>query len=104
MNLFSCSIKNRGVHNFACRLRTVFTRFGFLEERIRRALYAVIDALHKYDSAPTFYIPAIVLNLHVALVSAFTEDGAEIGIHRYERNGYRSLQRRNEVLWRKTSY
>jgi hypothetical protein len=35
--------------------------------------------------------------------SAITEDGAEIGIHRYVGNEYRSLQRRNEVLWRKTS-
>jgi hypothetical protein len=94
MNLVSFSIKTKGVHNFARRLWTVFTRFGLSEARMRRALYAVIDTLRKYNAAPTFFIPAIVLNRHVALIREITNDGAEIGIHGFVHNDYRSL---NEV-------
>ncbi len=91
MNLVSFSIKTKGLHNFARRLWTVFTRFGISEARIRRALHAVIDALHEYDGAPTFFIPAIVLSRHIALIKEIANLGAEIGIHGYVHNDYRFL-------------
>jgi hypothetical protein len=37
MNLISFSIKTKGAHNFARRLATVFTRFGFSETPTRQA-------------------------------------------------------------------
>jgi peptidoglycan/xylan/chitin deacetylase (PgdA/CDA1 family) len=91
MNLVSFSIKTKGVHNFARRLWTVFTRFGISEGRTRRALHAVIDALRQYDGAPTFFIPAVVLRRHPALIMDVASCGAEIGIHGYVHNDYRCL-------------
>ena len=91
MNLIAFSMKTKGVRNFARRLWTVFTRFGISEKRTRKALYALIDLLHKYHAAPTFFIPAVVLQRHPSLLRAISGDGAEIGIHGYVHNDYRSL-------------
>jgi peptidoglycan/xylan/chitin deacetylase (PgdA/CDA1 family) len=91
MNLVFFSLKTKGVHNFARRLWTVFTRFGITEARTRRALYTVIDVLRRDNSAPTFFIPAIVLSRHPQLIMKIVDSGAEIGIHGYVHNDYRSL-------------
>src|SRR5712692_6473933 len=91
MNLVSYSIRTKGVHTFARRLGTVFTRFGFSETASRRALYAIMNSLHAYNAAPTFFIPAVVLGRHPALIAEIAQDGAEIGVHGYVHNDYRSL-------------
>lgn len=91
MNLVTYSIKTKGLYNFARRLRTVFTRFGFTDSPIRHALYTIIDALQRYNGAPTFFIPAVVLDRHPQLISEIALDGAEIGIHGYVHNDYRML-------------
>ena len=96
MNLVSFSIKTKGIHNFARHLWTVFARFGFTEARIRRALYAVVETLRKYDAAPTFFIPAVVLQRHVGLMRNIVDDGAEVGIHGYVHNDYRSLDQASQ--------
>jgi len=97
MNLISFSIKTKGLHNFARRLWTVFTRFGFSEARTRRALHTVVDALRQYNAAPTFFIPAVVLRRHPALLAEIAHCGAEIGIHGYIHNDYRTLSRREQL-------
>ena len=91
MNLVSFSIKTKGAHNFARRLWTVFTRFGVSEVRTRKALYAIVDSLRPYNSAPTFFIPAVVLGRHPGLIAEIAGQGAEIGIHGYVHNDYRTL-------------
>src|SRR5215469_17320823 len=91
MNLVSFSIRTKGSYNFARRLRTVFTRFGFIESPIRHALYTIMDTLQQYNGAPTFFIPAVVLDRHPKLISEIALDGAEIGIHGYVHNDYRLL-------------
>lgn len=91
MNLIAFSMKTKGLRNFARRLWTVFTRFGFTETRTRAALYALIDLLRDHHAAPTFFIPAVVLQRHPALLAALARDGAEIGIHGYVHNDYRTL-------------
>lgn len=91
MNLVSFSIRTKGVHNFARRLRTVFTRFGFSDNVTRRALLALLQALQPYQTAPTFFIPAVVLNRHPKLISEIAQRGAEIGIHGHVHNDYRTL-------------
>jgi peptidoglycan/xylan/chitin deacetylase (PgdA/CDA1 family) len=91
MNLVSFSIKTKGVANFARRLRTVFTRFGFSERRTRRALLIAIQTLQSHGSAPTYFIPAVVLNRHPKLIAEIASRGAEIGIHGYVHNDYRTL-------------
>jgi len=91
MNLVSFSIKTKGAHNFARRLWTVFTRFGISEVRTRKALYAIVDSLRSYNSAPTFFIPAVVLGRHPGLIAEIAGQGAEIGIHGYVHNDYRTL-------------
>jgi peptidoglycan/xylan/chitin deacetylase (PgdA/CDA1 family) len=91
MNLVSFSIRTKGLHNFTRRLWTVFTRFGFTEVRIRRALYALIETLRAYGTAPTFFIPAVVLRRHPELITKVSYGGAEIGIHGYVHNDYRLL-------------
>ncbi len=91
MNLVVFSIKTKGVHNFARRLRTVFTRFGFTEAQTRRALQAIIDTLRYYNAAPTFFIPAVVLRRHADLIARIASHGAEIGVHGYVHNDYRTL-------------
>lgn len=93
MNLVSFSIKTKGVHNFARRLWTVFTRFGFSEGRVRKSLHALVDSLQRYNSAPTFFIPAVVLRRHSKLIKGIAGSGAEIGIHGYVHNDYRSLNK-----------
>jgi peptidoglycan/xylan/chitin deacetylase (PgdA/CDA1 family) len=93
MNLISFSIKTKGVHNFTRRLWTVFTRFGISEARTRRALHTLVDALHAYNAAPTFYIPAVVLNRHPTLVREVSRSGAELGIHGYVHNDFRTLSK-----------
>jgi peptidoglycan/xylan/chitin deacetylase (PgdA/CDA1 family) len=93
MNLVSFSIKTKGVHNFARRLWTVFTRFGFSEGRVRKSLHALVDSLQRYNSAPTFFIPAVVLRRHSKLIKGIASSGAEIGIHGYVHNDYRSLNK-----------
>ncbi len=45
MNLVAFSIKTQGLHNFARRLWTVFTRFGVSETKTKIALQTVIDSL-----------------------------------------------------------
>jgi peptidoglycan/xylan/chitin deacetylase (PgdA/CDA1 family) len=91
MNLIFFSIKTKGIHNFARRLATVFTRFGFTEMQTRRALRTVVDALQEYQASPTFFIPAVVLARHPALMAEIAGYGAEIGIHGYVHNDYRTL-------------
>src|SRR5947209_8128768 len=91
MNLIAFSMKTKGVRNFARRLWTVFTRFGISETRTRTALYALIELLRKYHAAPTFFIPAVVLQRHPALLADIAGDGAEVGIHGYVHNDYRTL-------------
>ncbi len=91
MNLVTFSIKTKGLGNFARRLRTVFTRFGFSENRTRRALRIIIASLQKYNAVPTFFIPAIVLRRHAALIAEIAQQGTEIGIHGYVHNDYRYL-------------
>src|SRR5215470_10613543 len=93
MNLISFSIRTKGTYNFARRLRTVFTRFGFTESPIRHALYTIIDTLQRYNGAPTFFIPAVVLGRHPQLISGIALDGAEIGIHGFVHNDYRTLSK-----------
>lgn len=91
VNLVTFSIKTKGIHNFGRRLRTVFTRFGFSETQTRRALYTVIESLQEYHTIPTFFIPAVVLERHRALLTEIARHGAEIGIHGYVHNDYRTL-------------
>ncbi len=91
MNLISFSIRTKGIHNFARRLWTVFTRFGITESRTRRALLSTIETLCQYDAAPTFFIPAVVLRRHHKLLAEISRCDAEIGIHGYVHNDYRSL-------------
>ena len=69
MNLVAFSIRTKGAHNFTRRLRTVFTRFGFSETPIRNALYTIIQTLQRYNGAPTFFIPAVVLDRHPRLIA-----------------------------------
>src|SRR6266516_1714716 len=91
MNLVSFSIKTKGIHNFARRLWTVFARFGISVGQTRRALHTVIDALREFNGAPTFFIPAVVLRRHPELIAEIAHRRAEIGIHGYVHNDYRSL-------------
>lgn len=91
MNLVSFSIKTKGVHNFARRLWTVFTRFGITERQTRKALHAIIDSLRAYNAAPTFFIPAVVLSRQSALMAEISGLGAEVGVHGYVHNDYRTL-------------
>src|SRR5579863_5916407 len=93
MNLVSYSIKTKGTHNFTRRLRTVFTRFGFSEAQMRHALYTVIETLHTYGAAPTFFIPAVVLRRHPSLLTEITRRGVEVGVHGYVHNDYRTLNK-----------
>jgi peptidoglycan/xylan/chitin deacetylase (PgdA/CDA1 family) len=51
----------------------------------------MIDALHGHNAAPTFFIPAVVLWRHASLIAEVARGGAEIGIHGYVHNDYRSL-------------
>src|SRR5579859_692260 len=97
MNLVFFSIKTKGIHNFARRLWTVFTRFGFSEAQTRRALHTVVDALQPYNAAPTFFIPAVVLRRHPTLLTEIARSGAEIGIHGYIHNDYRSLSKKAQL-------
>jgi peptidoglycan/xylan/chitin deacetylase (PgdA/CDA1 family) len=92
-NLIAFSIKTKGVRNFARRLWTVFTRFGFSEARTRRSLEATMNSLRRYGSAPTYFIPAVVLRRHRALMALLVGQGAEIGIHGYVHNDFRTLAR-----------
>jgi peptidoglycan/xylan/chitin deacetylase (PgdA/CDA1 family) len=96
MNLVFFSIKTKGMYNFARRIVTVFTRFGFTETPTRRALRTVIDLLREYQASPTFFIPAVVLNRHRALMTEIAGDGAEIGIHGHVHNDYRTLSSREQ--------
>ena len=91
MNLVAFSIRTKGAHNFARRLRTVFTRFGFSDRVTRRALLALVQTLRPYHSAPTFFIPAVVLSRHPQLIAEIARQGAEIGIHGHVHNDYRTL-------------
>jgi peptidoglycan/xylan/chitin deacetylase (PgdA/CDA1 family) len=91
MNLVSFSIRTKGLHNFIRRLTTVFTRFGFSEQQMRRALHTVMDSLRRYDAVPTFFIPAVVLHRHSTLIAEVVCCGAEVGVHGYVHNDYRSL-------------
>ncbi len=93
MNLISFSIRTKGAHNFSRRLRTVFTRFGFSEAQTRYGLHSIVDSLKQFDGAPTFFIPAVVLGRHPALISEIARNGAEIGVHGYVHNDYRTLSR-----------
>lgn len=91
MNLVAFSIKTKGAHNFARRLWTVFARFGFSDARSRRTLLSILATVRQYDGNPTFFIPAVVLRRHPELISEIAYCGAEIGIHGYVHNDYRSL-------------
>ena len=98
MNLVFFSIRTKGIHNFARRLATVFTRFGFTEMPTRRALQTVVNTLQEYQAAPTFFIPAVVLGRHPGLLTEIAGYGAEIGIHGYVHNDYRTLSGREQYL------
>ena len=96
MNLVSFSIRTKGIHNFVRRLGTVFTRFGFSEAPTRRALNTIVDSVQRYTGAPTFFIPAVVLQRHPTLIAEIARKGAEIGVHGYVHNDYRTLSRNQQ--------
>src|SRR5579863_5242503 len=98
MNLVLYSIKTKGTHNFTRRLRTVFTRFGFSEAQTQQALYAIIETLQYYGAAPTFFIPAVVLRRHPTLLSEIAHRGAEVGVHGYVHNDYRTLNKDRQYV------
>jgi peptidoglycan/xylan/chitin deacetylase (PgdA/CDA1 family) len=60
---------------------------------VRKSLHALIDSLRQYSAAPTFFIPAVVLRRHPQLIKGIANGGAEIGIHGYVHNDYRSLNK-----------
>lgn len=91
MNLVAFSIRTKGAHNFARRLWTVFARFGFTDDRSRRTLLSILATVRQYGGNPTFFIPAVVLQRHPELIHEIALCGAEIGIHGYVHNDYRSL-------------
>lgn len=91
MNLVAFSIKTKGAHNFARRLWTVFARFGFSDARSRRTLLSILATVRQHGGNPTFFIPAVVLRRHPELINEIALCGAEIGIHGYVHNDYRSL-------------
>jgi len=91
VNLVSFSIKTKGARTFFRRIHTVFSRFGFSEAPIQQALYTVTDLLQQCEGAPTFFIPAVVLRRHPAMIAKVASSGAEIGIHGYVHTDYRSL-------------
>ncbi len=91
MNLVSFSIRTKGLHNFTRRITSVFSRFGFTELRVRRDLYTVIASLKPYHATPTFFIPAVVLSRHSTLLAEIADELAEIGVHGYVHNDYRTL-------------
>ncbi|MGB8344883.1 MAG: polysaccharide deacetylase family protein [Ktedonobacteraceae bacterium] len=93
MNLVAFSIRTKGAGNFARRLWTVFTRFGFSEAQTRRALLTVVNTLRQHNAAPTFFIPAVVLGRHPSLLTEIAASGAEIGVHGYVHNDYRLLSK-----------
>jgi peptidoglycan/xylan/chitin deacetylase (PgdA/CDA1 family) len=96
MNLVAFSIKTKGAHNFVRRLATVFRRFGFSESRTRQALYTMLWTLRRYKGTPTFFIPAVVLRRHPELIAEIAHVGAEIGIHGYVHNDYRTLSKQEQ--------
>src|SRR5262249_49861382 len=96
MNLVAFSLRTKGPRSFARRLWTVFTRFGLSEARTRQALHAMVSALEAHHAAPTFFIPAAVLHRHPALIEEIAQCGAEIGIHGYVHNDYRTLSPRDQ--------
>jgi peptidoglycan/xylan/chitin deacetylase (PgdA/CDA1 family) len=93
MNLVTYSFRTKGAHNFLRRLRTVFTRFGFTEAQTRHGLHSIIDSLKRYNGMPTFFIPAVVLGRHPVLILEIASRGAEIGVHGYVHNDYRTLNK-----------
>src|SRR5581483_12037355 len=98
MNLVAFSIKTKGAHNFVRRLWTVFARFGFSERPNSRALHALLKTLQPYHTGPTFFIPAVVLKRHPKLISEIARQGAEIGIHGYVHNDYRTLSAQQQYI------
>jgi peptidoglycan/xylan/chitin deacetylase (PgdA/CDA1 family) len=96
-NLVAYSLKTKGGAAFGRRLWTVFTRFGFTEGRTRRSFQAMIEALRPYDGAPTFFVPATVLDRSPHLIRRVQRAGAEIGIHGYVHNDYRTLLKSEQV-------
>ncbi len=91
MNLVGYSIRTKGVGNFARRLWTVFARFGIGERQTRDDLHTIVNTVKNYGGAPTFFIPAVVLGRHGSLIDEIHRNGAEIGIHGYVHNDFRSL-------------
>lgn len=91
MNLVAFSLRSKGAHNFLRRLWTVFARFGLTERRTARALQTLVATLRHYGAYPTFFIPAAVLRRHVSLLRQIASSGAEVGIHGYVHNDYRTL-------------
>jgi peptidoglycan/xylan/chitin deacetylase (PgdA/CDA1 family) len=53
----------------------------------------MFDALRPYDAAPTFYVPALVLDRNPQIVRWAQSAGAEIGIHGLAHNDYRMLSK-----------
>lgn len=91
MNLVAYSVRTKGISNFARRLWTVFARFSITEGPARRSFDATVEVLRAHGAAPTYFIPAVVLGRHPRLIAAVAEAGAEIGIHGYFHNDYRTL-------------
>ncbi len=97
MNLVAYSMKTKGGAAFGRRLWTVFTRFGLTEGRTRRSFQEIIEALRPYGSAPTFFVPAAVLERSPSLIRRAQRMGVEIGVHGYVHNDYRALPKREQV-------
>lgn len=98
MDLVTFSIKTKGAHNFARRLWTVFTRFGLSDARTRESLRTIVECLGDHGSVPTFFIPAVVLGRHPQLLREIAEEGAEIGVHGYVHNDYRTLSAGDQLV------
>ncbi len=72
-------------------LQQCFLALVFPRDAHGRALYSVIESLEPYKAMPTFFIPAVVLERHATLLAEIAEHRAEVGIHGYVHNDYRTL-------------
>ena len=52
-----------------------------------------MDSLQRYNGAPIFFIPTVVLDRHPPLIAEIAHNGVDIGMRSYVHNKYRTLSK-----------
>lgn len=75
--------QKRGIRFIYKRGSILLHRYGFSSTKAAARIESCLNALMKFKCAPTFFVPAIVVQRNLPFIHFLQKQGCEIGVHGY---------------------